>query len=166
MSAPKVSEYPEENYHAARIRAGQLNRAVADALGWRIAEREIRVSPQQAYHDLESSRGMFGAPDGPTLSAGYHVERYWVDQDGTEQGSALFTDENEALPDWQGDVDEPLPGRYVAWQREGTWHVCYAYVSYSLSDTWTIYAESQLTQQGNTLAEARAKAWLALKEKQ
>jgi hypothetical protein len=168
MSAPKVTEQPEESYHAARIRAGKLNRAVAEALGWRIVERKIRVSPQQAYRDLESSRGMFGAPDGPTLSAGTHVERYWVDQDGKEQGSALFTDENEALPDWQGDTDEALTLMHddnIACGLNWAGHFAYPGGAKYRAEIITL-SNGAVTAYADTPAQAIVQVWLAWKETQ
>lgn len=105
---PDVCLLPGEDYFDGRTRGGRLNRAVAVKLGWTVSKREYVISEQDAFRQLESSRGMFGAAEGRTDSPGKNVEYFWLDEKGKKY--ATFRDDgDEALPDWQGDLNEAWP---------------------------------------------------------
>lgn len=66
---------------------GPVDVRIAILLGWTKHTRKITVTPQQAYRELESARGMFGHPDVPFHTAGVHEEVYWLDTEGRESAS-------------------------------------------------------------------------------
>jgi hypothetical protein len=125
----------------------ELDRVVAERLGCKIVELDL-PGPPQWY-------AVFGPNGEPKIRVtAFSKRNEWPAYDMEDAWPAYSTDANAALP-----------GEYVAWQERGGWYACYEIQAFSGPHDWTIKADTRLTQSGDTLAEARIKAWLAWSER-
>jgi hypothetical protein len=133
----------------------ELDRVVAERLGWRVAKGEGEdaewwVARREGTEDWELITQIEYCDD---------VDAAWIQAFRTYEGC------DSQLPLYSRDANAALPGEYVAWQERGGWYACYEIQAFSGPHDWTIKADTRLTQSGDTLAEARIKAWLAWSER-